>query len=170
LIPWVIFGDASFLSTHKDALEDYVAKGGQVVTNSSRFRKLSVVPPEWLYVMRKETKGLHSDRLGWNANTGASAINLALLFGASTVYLLGYDMQPMKDGRSNYHNAYNRTANPKAYARFMKGMDQVAKDLPEVFPGKRVINLEDGTSALKAFPKESLREHFASVTVGGTHG
>ena len=158
LIPYTVFGDAKFLKQHLEGLEDYVQEGGVVVTNSSRLRK--PLPPTWLKVVRKQLHGLGTDCLAWNGNTGSSAINLALLFGASPVYLLGYDMQLSQDGKGNYHNAYSNTPSHVQYKRFLKGMDVVSKDLKKLFPGKQVINLEDGTSALEVFPKESLKHHF----------
>jgi len=158
LVPWTVFGDASFLDNHRAALETYVGKGGQVVTNSSHFRKKPNVPP-WLKIMSKLHHGLGYNQLGWNGNTGASAINLALLMGANLVYLLGFDMGLSSSGQANYHNAYNHKVNPKAYPRFQKGMGYVVSDMAKMFPGARVINLEDGTSKLTTFPKESLRGH-----------
>ena len=172
LIPWIVFGDASFCGKHKDALEKYVAGGGNVVTSSAHFRKPQSRPP-WLHVMLKQRVGLGRDRLGWNANTGASAINLALLFGANPIYLLGFDMQ-MRNGRANFHNAYHGKPNEKAYGRFLAGMKHVWADLAMVFPGRRVVNLEDGTSALTHvypdLPRASLAEHFACEPVGSDHG
>ena len=98
-------------------------------------------------------------------NTGASAINLALLFGANPIYLLGFDMQLSPEGKKNFHNAYSDKPNSKAYERFLRGMTLVARDLPTLFPGHQVINLEDDTSALKDFPKESLKKHFSKEFV-----
>lgn len=164
LVPWTIFGDASFLSKHRDVLEKYVAAGGNVVTNNSKFRKRRG-RPSWLKVMLKQNRGLGRDRLGWNANTGASAVNLALLFGANPIYLLGYDMQ-LRDGKANFHNAYTKPANAKSYVRFRAGMGFLWKDLVAGFPDQRVVNLEDNTSALQQFPKESLEAHFAAQPVG----
>jgi len=168
LVQWVVFGDAGFLDNHRAALEKYALTGGHVVTNSNRFCKPRLAPV-WLKRMKKLSRGLGLDRLGWNGNTGAVAINLALLLGANPIYLLGYDMQMIK-GKANYHNAYHTKANAKAYHRFMKGMGFVSRDLGLIFPGRRVINLEDNTSLLNEFPKESLLEHFNLVAVGGTHG
>ena len=45
-----------------------------------------------------------SDILGWYHNTGAAAIHLAYLMGASTAVLLGYDMKRKAD-RLNWHHA-----------------------------------------------------------------
>jgi len=159
LVPICVAGDARFINnaTHQKAIKRYVAAGGIMVTNSNRYKK----PPPWLKVMKRKLRGLGTDALGWNANTGASAINLALLLGANPVYLLGYDMQPARNGRCNFHTSYAKSrSNPKVYKRFIKGMEYVAADLKKVFPDRQVINLEDDTSALDVFPKQSLKAHF----------
>lgn len=158
LVPYTIFGDTKFLKQHRVGLERYAKEGGVVITNSSRLR--NPPPPDWLKVIPKQLHGLGTDCLGWNGNTGASAINLALLFGADPIYLLGYDMQLSEDGKGNYHNAYSHVPTAKPYERFSKGMDSVARDLKKKFPGRQVVNLEDGTSALEVFPKESCEGHF----------
>ena len=162
IVPIIVFGDASFLPKNREGLEKYVGSGGWVVTNSSRLKKS--IPP-WLRMMRKELRGLSLDGLGWNGNTGASAINLALLLGADPVYLLGYDMGvDPRSGRANYHDHYrSHEVHPRTYPRFLKGMEAVARDLPRLFPGRRVINLEDGTSQLGVFPKESLQVHMKKM-------
>lgn len=163
IVPITIFGDASFLIKHREGLEQYVEDGGWVVTNSSRLKK--TIPP-WLRQMKKALKGMALDALGWNGNTGASAINLALLLGANPVYLLGYDMGVDEGGRSNYHDHYHSNrVHPRTYPRFLKGMELVARDLRRLFPGRQVINLEDGTSKLEVFPKQSLKEHMSLLEV-----
>lgn len=162
-VPITVFGDASFLPKHQEGLEAYVEAGGWVVTNSSRLKKS--IPP-WLRQMKKVLKGLALDGLGWNGNTGASAINLALLLGADPIYLLGYDMGPDSQGKSNYHNHYrSHTIHPSTYPRFLRGMEVVARDLLRLFPGRRVINLEDGSSRLPTFPKESLEAHMEEMEI-----
>lgn len=159
LVPIMVFGDAQFLKQHRTGLDQYAEEGGWVVTCSHNLKRFP--PPGYLKQMRKQIKGLAADGLGWNRNTGSAAVNLALLLGATTVYLLGYDMQLSGDGRKNFHNAYSDTPNPQAYERFLRGFDCVVRDLKQLFPGQRVVNLEDGTSLLEAFPKESLRDHLA---------
>jgi len=53
--------------------------------------------------LNRYERGLSDDPawLGWNCNTGAAAINLALLFGCKRVVLLGFDMaaRPIADER-----------------------------------------------------------------------
>lgn len=163
IVPITLFGDASFLVHNRTGLESYVQEGGWVVTNSSRLKK-SI--PRWLRMMKKSLKGLAKDGLGWNGNTGSSAINLALILGANPIYLLGYDMGVDRGGRSNYHDHYRaHKVHPRTYPRFLKGMTMVVRDLPRLFPGRQVINLEDGTSRLECFPKESLKEHLKKMEV-----
>ncbi len=172
LVPWTIFGDGAFLGRHAPGLEKYVQDGGQVITTSNRFRRKAITP-SWLKIMPKQLHGMGTDRLGWNGNTGSSAINLALLLGANPVYLLGYDMRVAPNGESNYHNAYHTRSTNRTYRRFLKWMKTIVRDLAELFPGRVVINLEDNTSALNAFPKESLKGHSFKALVdvsGGSNG
>jgi len=161
LVPISIFGDAAFLKQHRAGLDKYAASGGQVITCSRRVDRHN--PPDYLKIMKRSLHGLCLDGLGWNGNTGAIAINLALLFGASPIYLLGYDMRLSDEGKKNYHNCYNDRANSKIYNRFLRGLTMVARDLKKLFPGRQVINLEDNTSSLNVFPKESLKDHFSKV-------
>lgn len=158
IVPITIYGDTHFLNQHRSGLTKYAEKGGWVVSTSSSARRN---PPPWLKVMKKKVHGMaRGGTLGWNGNTGAAAINLALLFGADPVYLLGYDMGLSSDGQANFHNAYSHPSTTKAYVRFLKGMERVGRDLSDMFPDQRVINLEDDSSKLDLFPKQSLWEHF----------
>lgn len=163
IVPIIVFGDGLFLRQHKSGLDNYANQGGIVITNSNLVGRFA--PPEYVKQMKKVNSGLAVDALGWNNNTGASAINLALLFGADPIYLLGYDMQLSPGKKANFHNAYNNSPNIKAYKRFLHGMADVARDMRNIFPGYSVINLEDGTSALEFFPKESLHKHFSKELV-----
>jgi hypothetical protein len=162
IVPTTVFGDAKFYQKHRYAIKEYLLNGGELITTSPQINRFKA--PSEIKVAEKKIKGLSNHgRLGWNSNTGSIAINLALMFGASQIYLLGYDMQII-DGQTNYHNAYDNKINPKAYTRFLRGMTELARDL-QLFPGQSVINLEDNTSALGCFPKESLKEHFAKELV-----
>ena len=86
--------------------------------------------------------------------------------GGNPIYLLGFDLKS-QGNKANFHNAYNNKANPKAYARFQRGFGFVFTDLAKLFPGRKVVNLEDGTSSLARFPKRSLKAHFELAAVGG---
>jgi len=161
IIPITVFGDTNFFNQHRTGLENYAKGGGWVVTNSMAIRK---PVPQWLRIMKKELNGFHREALGWNGNTGSVAINLALILGASPIFLLGFDMGVSEEGEANYHNAYPTVSSPDTYGRFLKRMERASRDLPTAFPGQKIINLEDGTSKMGIFPKEILRKHFERVS------
>lgn len=148
------FGDLKFWKKFKVDLESYE---GWVVTNYGVMR-----PPTWLHRWTRQDDGLsgHRGTLGWNFNTGAAAINLALLLGAQRVFLLGYDLGQTPEAH-HWHDHAIEAPSPPVFARFAEGFQRVAKALPSVFPGRQVINLGAGTSSLTAFPVEGRDQHFA---------
>ena len=79
--------------------------------------------------MERRSRGLHFNALGWNYNTGAVAINLALLLGAAKINLLGFDMQLGKAGNSNWHENILDKPDKKVYSKFITGFNKVANDL-----------------------------------------
>jgi uncharacterized Rossmann fold enzyme len=149
----VIFGDMEFYSNHKKGLQQY---GGPVFTNVD---ELYNCPDPWLYTMRRQPDGLSNNgSLGWNWNTGASAINLALLLGAKRVILLGYDMAP-NGKKFNWHEYSNPHNSDELYERFKEAFQDVVRDWKIKFADREIINVTD-KSELQGFPKVGLREWF----------
>jgi len=132
--------------------------GGIVVACSPRLHN-STCP--WLHLMeRHESKrGLSRTKLSFCGNTGAMAINLALILGARRVFLLGFDMMLGKENKPNWHDLRYEGGREEVYRRFIKQMQPIVTTLPTVFPGCEVINVTD-RSNLDLFPKVSLEEHF----------
>ncbi len=88
-------------------------------------------------------------------NTGQGAINIAYLFGAKRIVLLGYDMR-MVAGQHNWHSKHKGATSHKRYSDvFGPAITKAAKVLKE--KGVEVINCAAG-SALKCFPYIPLRE------------
>lgn len=141
-----IFGDMKWFNIHKKDLFHYK---GVLFSNSPAMcqKKLS-----WVWTMERTSTGLYKDSLGWNFNTGASAVNLALLLGAKNIFLLGFDMHLSKDGKSNWHDNNIDKPNEEIYFKFLDGFDKLAADLPRKFPGVKVFNVTDDSS-LNLFPK-----------------
>ena len=146
-----VFGDKKFLRHHEKGLGEYAKSGGLVVTNE-RHLENSTIP--WLLWMPRQNKGLHTDALGWNTNTGASAINLALILGAKKVYLLGFDRHLTK-GESNWHKNNLDKNNKDTYQRMNATDGYMKKDLKVKFPGCEVINVTNN-SDLPHWPKVSF--------------
>ena len=86
-------------------------------------------------------------------NSGYAAINLAVLFGAARVVLLGYDMRHV-GGRTHWHNGHLRTAKPSTYrdVYLPRFATLVA---PLAAAGVEVLNATPG-SALTCFPAVEL--------------
>jgi len=141
-----IFGDAKWFKTFEQELSRYK---GIVFTNCQSLQKTKV---PWLWTMTRKGSGLYKDALGWNGNTGAAAINLALLLGAKRIFLLGFDMHLSKDSKANWHPNHLNKANKDIYAKFLRGFTKLAADLKKKFPDVEIINVTDDSS-LNLFPK-----------------
>lgn len=154
---YVVFCDRKFILTDQGkprlGFYDGLAKfPNPVVTTDSMLKHRS---EPWLKYMPRRPDGLHHDALGFNCSTGWSAVNLAFLLGATTVYLLGFDMQLGVNGESNYHGDLIDTPDGNVYVRMLKYSHRVNEDLPKRFPGRQVFNVFDvasKASKLDTFP------------------
>ena len=125
---------------------------GLVVTNHRKCKGIAICGVKQ---MKKLSVGYSTKdgMLGWNSNSGAAALNLALLFGAKVVVLLGFDMKiSLEDGTANWHP--NECALPKesSYKKFMNAFERIHSSLKSDFPGVKVINA-NLDSAMNLFPK-----------------
>jgi len=152
-----IFGDVRWFERNNKELESYK---GMVFTNVSSLLN-SKIP--YLNTMKRKANGFYTDSLGWNSNTGFSAINLALLFGAKVIYLLGFDMKLSKDGKHNWHDKRLDKSGAEVYRRFLKSGGCVTKDWKGKFPDQQVINVvKPSSSDLAIFPTMNFDEFWNS--------
>jgi len=91
------------------------------------------------------------DKLCWNLNTGATAINLAVHLGASRIVLLGFDMKLSPEGSMNWHENSKDRPNPGVFDKFYEGFKAVKRDLDERWPQVDVLNAGPD-SDLDVFP------------------
>ena len=107
--------------------------------------------------MPRYANGLHKDGLGWNYNTGAMAINLACLFGATEINLLGYDFKLDSGGRANWYENDLNEPNQHIYKQnFYRGFVAIKNDLEKEFPRVKIYNC-NLESALDLFEKKKLK-------------
>ena len=86
--------------------------------------------------------------LGTGANSGFSALNLAICLGANPIYLLGFDMKGENGKQAWWHDGYPNKQPEKVYERFRADFGKIA---PELEMKKiRVVNL-NRQSAMKCF-------------------
>lgn len=163
ICPRVLFCDRSFWINERDNVLRY---GGLVyachVMPDMKDYANKLGCGENLFVLGRMARGLSTQfpEVGFNSSTGATAINLALLFGASRVFLLGFDMKD-QGGLSHWHD-YGTNVRAQARQRHIRGMRTVAERLPAAFPGRAVYNVltSPESSALDCFPTISAEEVF----------
>ncbi len=143
-----IFGDMKWFKEHKNQLMNYK---GTVFTSHHELLRTQA---DWIWTLERQAKGLSKTKLGWNKNTGANAINLALILGAKKVYLLGFDCKLSEQGKPNWHDHLLSPPNAKVYKRFNQAFKTLASWMPRRFPDREIINITDD-SGLDVFPKVS---------------
>ena len=144
-----VFGDVAWFNEHESKLAQYANNGGIVFTNARRLYHTKV---PWLWTLQRKSTGLSRSKLAWNKNTGASAVNLALILGARRVFLLGFDMHLSKDGKANWHSQLNKRSNKNVYADFLEGFMHLSIALKSSVFNCEIINVTDN-SDLDLFPK-----------------
>ncbi len=85
------------------------------------------------------------------ANSGATAINLAIREGFDNIVLLGFDMKTV-NGKHHYHDYYKKQPRDDAYSRFMLHFEAIAKETDVT-----ILNANPD-SALNCFPKVELKD------------
>lgn len=99
--------------------------------------------------------GLGRDRIHFGGNSGFQAVNLAFLWGASRIILLGFDMQ-MTAGKHHWfgkHPAGQGFADPAAFNTWIKHLEILGRDLSDA--GVAVFNATRA-SALICFPMTTI--------------
>jgi len=162
----VFFGDKAWYQRHVDDLERHPAE------------KVTCCPhlevEQGITFMRRDQelrRGISTakDRLCWNLNSGAAAINLAYQRGFGRIFLLGFDMEMDENGvHSHWHGRHWEM--PKAqdkpsdsyahikrsnFQRHQRCFPQIAEDAEAL--GIEIINVNP-ESQITAFPRVNLSE------------
>jgi len=137
------FADVGWWHKNKWDLEKF---SNRVVTNSNKMENFNV---PGILNMKRVKDGFHTgDTLGFNASTGAVALNLAVLLGATRVFLLGFDMC-LQGNKHHWHEHQTKGILPDSFARHIQGFLTLKRSLP---PEVEVFNVTDGSSKLRVFP------------------
>jgi hypothetical protein len=99
--------------------------------------------------------GLSTDprMLATGRNSGAQAVNLAVLAGATTIFLLGFDGGPDADGKTNFHGGHPTPTNPQIWPYIRQSFSAMEDQLKAL--GVRVWNCSP-SSAIDSFPKLTI--------------
>lgn len=161
---WVdacFFGDCSWYLVHRFKLAKWP---NMKVTCCPRFERRKPDAMEGIKFLKRTQKdkrgeGRHGittkpGMICWNNNSGASAINLAVLFGAKRVVLLGFDMN--MDGHTHWHSGHGKKSSPP-FRRHLRNFPLIAQHAKEM--GVEVLNASPKSSLdcfKKVHPKELL--------------
>ena len=146
LAPWadvLLYADDRWLAWNRADLGRF--RGGRLV---KRCRPLvSFAAPDVHVIERAPHRVDLSDDPRWVAGfcSGGAAINLAYLFGARRIVLLGFDMRP-----GHWHDRHRTASDPANYdRRYAAAIARMAPRLAAA--GVDVVNATPG-SALRCFP------------------
>ncbi len=106
-------------------------------------------------VLGSEDPGLSLDPhvIHYGSNSGHQALNLAVLFGANPIILIGFDMQV--NGKRHFFGDHpHGLSNTTNYKGFIAAFDRAAAKMP---PGLEILNATPG-SALTCFPRVDLAD------------
>jgi hypothetical protein len=156
LMPWadVLYGcDAKWWNEHKGC-PDYQGEKWSSHDEGTN-KKLPEAEAYGLNLVEGRDKpgfSLDPECIHYGSNSGFQAVNLALLWGATTVVLVGFDMRRV-EGRAHFfgeHPPALRTG--MAYERFVEYFNRA-----KVPDGVRILNATPG-SALQCYPAVDLSE------------
>ena len=106
--------------------------------------------PDLCHVKHQAGEGLGLKMLNTNGNSGMGAINLAYLFGARRILLLGFDMKLGPNGERHYHPDHPKPlVQNQVFEEWRHKGAKLARDLAK--QGCTVLNCTPG-SALTCFP------------------
>lgn len=109
------------------------------------------------HVRAVQRPGLGRDCIHANGTSGLQAINLATLFGARRILLVGFDMRPGPGGQRHYFGDYPAPCTQaQLFDEWLHKAEAVARSATEF--GIVVTNCTPG-SAMTCFPMGNLEEH-----------
>jgi hypothetical protein len=97
--------------------------------------------------------------LGTGWHSGFQALNLAILAGAKTIILLGFDGKPSQEGRTHFFGEHPSPTNPAVFEQIRRSFSAAENEIKDL--GVRVINCSPG-SAIDSFEKMELGEALRS--------
>lgn len=151
-IPVMTFGDFKWYFWNMEELLRF--PGLKITTCQKHDNKAGI-----LCVNKLATDGLSRDPgvIHFNRSSGASAINLATLFGAKRIVLFGFDMKARGIDR-NFHREHvdwDKKKNP--FNTFLRAFEVIARDLKSMHV--ECVNANSDT-ALKEFPVIPIEEAY----------
>ncbi len=146
------FGDHGWFKAYWER-NDLRTYKGLIIGCPSKNKLLGVYYDDKPVLLLKRDNGQLKEApdVGWFQSTGASAINLAIIFGACRVVLLGFDMHQGAEKENNWHPSMRSKPLPCVYNKFLRWFGMLKQQLDTRYPDVEVINATPGSS-LTLFP------------------
>ena len=97
------------------------------------------------HVKPASPNGLSLQRVHVNGNSGFQAINLAVVFGATKVLLLGFDMRDAKDGRGHWFGDHpGHLVQKRLYGEWLHKAETIVRDAKQL--GVELVNCTPGSA------------------------
>jgi len=154
------WGDMTWLDWHKKRLRNEY-KG--LIVSCNENSKVIEANHHWIKFLGRSRRVLGIETvpkfISWNKNSGCSAINLAVKFGAKTIVLLGFDMQQGAKGETHWHKGHHEASkakkNDSPYVRFRKTTTFIARDAMKL---KITILNASPITTINAFDRVNLED------------
>ena len=143
------FSDSDIFKNHKKEIDAWPGKIVSCAAAAKPCKKIEYYERCRVHGLCMEKGKLSFPSMG--ANSGATAINLAIRKGFDEIILLGYDLK-QREGKNNYHDYYKNEVRADAYIRFNEAFISMAKDIKLIAPNVKIVNANPD-SALNCFPK-----------------
>lgn len=162
VMPWAAVGyacDAAWW-IHYDGCPDFAGERWTSHSLSPKNDKADIAGRYPLKIVRgEESSGFSADPtvIHYGNNSGFQAVNLALLFGADPIVLVGFDMRTVDRMHHFFGNHPSPLRTSSVYQQWIARFELAAKMMPN---RGRIINATPG-SALKCFPMVDLADTLA---------
>jgi hypothetical protein len=156
LFPWaeVLYGCDGKFWDRRDGCRDFTGERWSSHGERGVDDKTSAAAKYDLHLVRGKagsTFSLDPKFIHYGSNSGFQAINLTILFGATSIVLVGFDMREV-DGNPYFFGKHPARNVAAPYAKFAPLFAAAAKQLP---PSIRIVNATP-KSALKCWPMMDL--------------
>ena len=156
--PWadaLYAADSRWWQEHQKAIEESGFQGERWSQSGEARHKFGTQ-----YIESANRPGLGTNGvIHYGGNSGYQSINLAYLWGAERIVLLGFDCAPAADGRAHWFGQHKRPLNGRQdFRQWAKAFTRLAADLQT--HGVSVVNASRHT-ALTCWPRLGLAQALA---------
>lgn len=165
IVDVALFCDTAWFESNKRDISNHWTDSGIMFTSVNPQTYEMNLP--WLHAFRKETKGWNTDgKISMNRSTGAAAIHLAWMMGASEVFLLGYDCGFKEKDKPRWHSYNPKPMKEQSVQVFQNGFNDMEEGRKKVAPEFKITNVVKGDSSkLDHFEKIQMSEFLSNPII-----